>query len=210
MRERKGRFQPSACGGILLLIFAISGNAQEKAGKVTLLRVPDGGIQPQAMVDAKGIVHLIYFKGDLARGDIFYARSEDGEHFSRPNRVNSEPQRNLIQQAFGLDGGGSVAADGAGNVFVSWHAPEPGTRGEENRCVWVARSTDEGRTFGREERANPDATGACGCCGMRAFADRQGTVFVLYRSATEKVHRDMHVLVSTDHGGSFRTVQQRS
>src|SRR5207253_208395 len=31
---------------------------------VTLLRVPNGGIQPQAITDARGTLHLIYIKGD--------------------------------------------------------------------------------------------------------------------------------------------------
>jgi hypothetical protein len=110
----------------------------------------------------------------------------------------------VIQKAFGLDGGGSVAADDAGNVYVAWHAPEPGTRGENNRCVWLARSTDEGKTFAREERANRDATGACGCCGMRVFADKKGALFVLYRSASEVIHRDLYVLASTNQGTTFR------
>jgi hypothetical protein len=231
------------------------------AGKVTLLRVPNGGIQPQTAVDGKGVVHLIYYAGDARGGDIFYVRSDDGDLFSRPLRVNSqpgsaiaagnvrgahiavgkngrvhvawmgsqkaeprgggkaspmlyarlndegtafEPQRNVIQSAVGLDGGGSVAADGAGNVYVAWHAPEPGTKGEDNRCVWVARSTDEGKTFAREERANKEPTGACGCCGMRAFADSKGVVYVLYRSATEDVHRDTYLLASTDGGAKFQ------
>src|SRR5262249_32405212 len=115
-----------------------------------------------------------------------------------------EPQRNLIQKAPGLDGGGSVAADEAGNVYVAWHAPEPDTRGEDNRCVWVTRSSDEGKTFAREQRANADPTGACGCCGMKAFADMKGRLFVLYRSATDVVHRDIHLLTSTNLGGDFR------
>ena len=34
-----------------------------------------------------------------------------------------EPQRNIIQAHPGLDGGGSVAADPLGNVYVTWHAP---------------------------------------------------------------------------------------
>jgi hypothetical protein len=115
-----------------------------------------------------------------------------------------EPQRNVIRSAFGLDGGGSVAADPAGNVYVAWHAPEPDARGEANRRVWIAVSTDEGKTFAREKPAFMKPTGACGCCGMRAFADHNGNVYVLYRSAIKQIHRDMYLLTSTDHGGRFR------
>ncbi|HEV3261945.1 MAG TPA: hypothetical protein VG013_34160, partial [Gemmataceae bacterium] len=48
-----------------------------------------------------------------------------------------------------------------------------------------------------------EPTGACGCCGLRAFADHKGTVYVLYRSATEEVHRDMYLLTSRDKGTDF-------
>jgi hypothetical protein len=235
--------------------------AQQRS-KVALQRVPHRGIQPQVAVDGHGVVHLIYFSGDPAGGDLFYVRSEKGgEKFSEPLRVNHGPgsaiavgnirgghlalgknsrihvawngtdkaivkgprgespmlytrlndagtaferERNVIQSAFGLDGGGSVAADEEGNVYVAWHAPRPGVRGEENRCVWVARSTDEGKTFALEKEAYAEPTGACGCCGMRAFADARGDVYLLYRSAQEVVHRDMYLLVSSDKGGRFQ------
>ena len=115
-----------------------------------------------------------------------------------------EPQKNVMQFAVGLDGGGSVAADQSGNVYVVWHG-NPDKNGEVNRRVWVARSRDGGKTFEREVAANKDPTGACGCCGLRAFADDQGTLYILYRAAREAIHRDMYLLVSTDHGNTFKS-----
>jgi hypothetical protein len=112
-----------------------------------------------------------------------------------------EPQRNLIQSTGAvLDGGGSVAADGAGNVYVFWHSPAPGKKGEVNRRVWVAVSTDDGKTFAAEKAATDEPTGACGCCGLRAFADRQGTVYTLYRGARTPEQRDMYLLTSAGKG----------
>jgi hypothetical protein len=232
--------------------------ARPTAAAVKRLRVPDRGIQPQVIVDGKGAVHMIYFRGDPRHGDIFYIRSTDeGTHFSRPLQVNSdagsaiaignirgahlavgkdarvhvawnasgnkgrghegmlytrlndersafEPQKNVIRAAGdGLDGGGSVAADERGNVYVVWHAPTPGQKGEVNRRVWVAHSTDEGKTFAPEKAAFEEPTGACGCCGLRAFADHKGNVYVLYRSAAERINRDTYLLTSTDRGASF-------
>jgi len=115
-----------------------------------------------------------------------------------------EPERNIIHAAYGLDGGGAIAADNAGDVYMFWHAPTPGTEGEANRRVWVARSIDDGRTFKPEKPAFQALTGACGCCGMSAFADAAGRVYVLYRSATEVAHRDIYLLVSKDHGETFQ------
>jgi hypothetical protein len=229
--------------------------------KVTLKRVPDGGIQPQVTVDSAGTVHMVYYKGDPGHGDVYYVRSRDGgATFSAALRVNSiaesaiatgnirgasiaigrngrvhvawngshaltpgpvygrepmlytrlndrgtvfEPQRDLIQVARGIDGGGAVAADSSGNVYVVWHAPAPSTEGEGNRRVWIARSTDDGATFERERPVWDRRTGACGCCKLDAFVDRNGMVYVLYRSATETVHRDIYLLISHDRGGTF-------
>jgi hypothetical protein len=113
-----------------------------------------------------------------------------------------EPERNVKQTAGYLDGA-SVAADAAGNVYVFWHAPKPGGKGEEDRRVWVARSADDGQTFGPDRVAFDGPTGACGCCGMRGFAAGDGTVFALYRSAKDVVHRDTWLLTSADKGATF-------
>src|SRR5262245_33503746 len=90
-------FVLSAWGSLLAaLSTATVGHAQERAAgtpseKVVRLRVPNGGIQPQTLVDDKGTVHLIYLAGDPRTADVFYARSADGTHFSQPLRVNSRP-----------------------------------------------------------------------------------------------------------------------
>jgi hypothetical protein len=244
----------------LFLIALFLGGTNLFAGaRVSLLRVPDSGIQPQAVVDDSGSIHLIYFKGDAGGGDIFYTRLPNGaEKFAPAIRVNRdsdraiaagtirgaqlalgkggrvhvawngrapdkgdymqapmlytrmndngtefEPARNVITAARGLDGGGSVAADKMGNVFVFWHAPRPGdTNGEAGRAVFVARSTDEGKSFAPEQAASADS-GACGCCGMRAFADDKGNLFAIYRSAMEQTNRAEMILMSRDQGVTF-------
>ena len=230
------------------------------APSVELLRAPNGGIQPQVMVDGKGVAHLVYFSGDAFHGNLFYAHSANGAAFSVPIRVNSqegsavaagnirgahiaigpggrihvawngssiaepktsdgkapmlysrlnddgigfEPQRNLIQVASGIDGGGAIAVDRAGHVYVFWHAPRPGGKDEGDRRVWLARSDDSGKTFGREKIAFDEPTGACECCGMNASTDDQGFVYALFRSASEIVNRDMYLLVSRDQGRTF-------
>ena len=189
---------------------------------VRIMRVPQGGLQPQVAIDERGIVHLIYYTGDARKGNLFYARSTNGgTTFSAPIQVNSSPdaaiaagtirgahlavgkagrvhvawngssvaepgplnpdsgkngmpmlyarlndagkafeaQRNLMLRSFGLDGGGSIAADPSGNVYVAWHgiaeseAKGTGKEGEARRRVWITKSGDEGRSFLRERMA---------------------------------------------------------
>ena len=115
-----------------------------------------------------------------------------------------EEERNLMKLTFGLDGGGSVAADGSGNVYVAWHGSHPGDpEGEDGRSVWIARSRDGGKDFLAEAPAYKEPTGACGCCGLSIFTGSNGMVYVLYRTAKEKVHRDTYLLVSKDDGKTF-------
>jgi len=149
-------------------------------------------------VGKNGRVHVAWngrHKPDGYDTPMLYARMNDA-------RTGFDPQINVMQFSGGLDGGGSIAADKSGAVYVAWHGRGE-KEGEENRRVWVARSTDEGKTFSRETAAWNEPTGACGCCGMRAFADRRGRVHLLYRAATEKVDRDMYLLSSENRGQTF-------
>jgi hypothetical protein len=134
-------------------------------------------------------------RGDLHNAPFLYARSNDeGSAF--------EPQRNLITWASGIDGGGAIAADAAGNVYATWHAMA-GASDEAGRAIYLARSTDGGSTFAREIKASPDASGACGCCGMAATLDAQGRLFAAYRAAAANTERDAVLLMSSDAGASF-------
>lgn len=234
--------------------------------QVTVQKTPNGGIQPQAVIDDRGNLHLLYFQGEPLAGDLMYVRRDAGKtNFKAVLRVNSqpgsavatgtirgghlaigkdgrvhiawngsqkampqnpisgmpmlyarlndegtafEPQRNLMTKSAILDGGGSVAADPEGNVYVTWHGlGQELAKGEGNRKVWVRISHDEGKTFDPEKSAWDEPTGACGCCGLRAFADQQGNAFVLYRAATESVNRGMYLLRSADRGKSFTGLQ---
>ncbi|HET9179759.1 MAG TPA: hypothetical protein VFQ24_15495 [Terriglobia bacterium] len=164
---------------------------------------------PQMAVSPKGQVDVVWFGSSKAT-----PKGPDGSTpllFSRlnPSGTGFTPQRNLVQYAKGLDGGLSVAAGPKGEVYVVWHATGT-TPGEAHRRVYLARSIDYGKTFARERPVSPASLGACGCCGMRAFADRSGALFVLYRAAAEDIHRNMTLLFSTNSGRTFRTSEVSS
>ena len=134
-------------------------------------------------------IHVAWMsaKGGGTDGEraMYYTRMKlDGSGF--------EPQKNVISHAYGLDGGGSVTADAAGNVTVVWHA---GEEGEASRRVYVAKSSDGGATFSAETRASDEIEGSCGCCGIRAAAGPDGAGYVLYRTAREEVNRDANLII---------------
>src|SRR5438874_10503488 len=112
----------AAVSALTVLMSGLIAQADDPAGrgpsaKVTLLRVPNGGIQPQTMVDANVVVHLIYFAGEPRAGNICYVRSKDGEHFSQPLRVNSEPASAI---AMGNIRGAHLAIGKSARVHVAW------------------------------------------------------------------------------------------
>jgi hypothetical protein len=126
---------------------------------------------------------------------LFSRLKDDGSAF--------EAQRNLMTKTFNLDGGGSLAADDEGRVYVVWHANDKAGQDEDGRHVWIARSTDDGATFTKETPAWNEPTGVCGCCQLKLMAENDGKVTLLFRAATEMVNRDTFALFSTDSGKSF-------
>jgi len=235
----------------LTMLFLTASPLLAGAGEVEFLRVPDGGIQPQAVADGEGTLHLIYYRGGRQNGNLFYVTRPPGQtQWSRPIRVNSregsanrneaisraqlaidsnggvhvvwfnmrpvkfwytrkvsaaagfEKQRNLVSHHNdGVETGATVAVDGQGGVYVIWHAGDE--EQEDSRAVYMTRSRDGGRTFGSEVRVNPDDSGACACCGLKAMVDGLGDVYISYRAAGAKVNRDMVLLKSTDGAQNF-------
>src|SRR5689334_21811781 len=102
-----------------LLVMAPALFARAESPRVTLVKTPDGGIQPQAVVDAKGTIHLVYPKGAPAGADVFYRRARAGAvDFAGPIRVNSEPSGAV---AVGTIRGAQLALGRAGRVHVAWN-----------------------------------------------------------------------------------------
>ncbi len=159
----------------------------------------------QIAVGRNGRVHVVWngsssSKGKDARGvPLLYSRMNDaGTAF--------EQEINLLGKTALLDGGVSVAADPAGNVHVVWHAaPESEQTSESDRRVFVATSTNDGVTF-TSERSIGIARGVCGCCSLRAIANPDGSVVILYRSALTASDRSATMVWSIDHGNTFEPV----
>jgi hypothetical protein len=219
--------------------------------------VPDGGLQPQAAIDARGTIHLIYYKGPAGGGDLYYVRrAANAAAFSAAIRVNSdagsaiaagavrggrialgrdgwvhvawnaahaverqgesitpmwyarlapgartfEPQRAIGSYTKYLDGGGTVAADAKGHVYVVWHAMGA-TSGEMHRQIRIAASSDDGGHFAADT-VLANAGGACSCCSVQALVDTAGQLQMLYRSAGDNIHRDAMWMTAGPRGAS--------
>jgi hypothetical protein len=159
----------------------------------------------QMAIGANGRVHVAWIGSPMAQpraalnsAPVLYARlSQMKDHFETSQHVNDS--------SWGADGG-TIAADSRDNVFVFWHAQPLKGKDEADRRVWIARSNNGGKSFEDEKVAFSEPIGVCGCCGSRAFADADDTVYLLFRAATQVIHRDMYLLKSVDSGATFRSV----
>ena len=168
----------------------------------------------QIAVGRNGRLHVAWNGSDHAvpKGLINPANNQPSAPFlyarSNADGTGFEPQRNLTTRSYGVDGGGSIAADADGNVYAAWHSlAAGGGTGEDHRLVWIARSTDDGATFAVEQPAWREPTGACGCCGVRMFAGPSNILYLLYRSATAMTPRDIYLIESKDRGRTFQGSQ---
>ena len=201
------------CGLLLLALAIVPVNALA-AEKVTTLRVPDGGIAPQAEVDADGAVHLVYFKrteGHL--GDLYYVRSGDGgATFSKPLRVNSQPNSAISVRhprvALGRNGrvhvvwnGSNVAKPkGPSNPALPADSPYNGTP------LLYARLAEDGKSFEPQRNLMTKTFALDG--GGAVAADGKGNVYAVWHAGHEDLPegepgRRVWVARSTDDGATF-------
>src|SRR5262245_2164378 len=190
------------------VLIAAATLAPRAAGpQVDHLPVPDDGIQPQAVVDATGTLHLIYYKGAAAAGDLFYVRRDAGQMaFSAPIRVNSDPGSAI---AAGAVRGGRLALGRGGWVHVAWNAAHPVDRqGRQVTPMWYARLAPGARVFEPQRAIGTHVKHLDG--GGTVAADPAGHVSVVWHAAGAEdgePHRDMLVAGSTDDGAHFAPEQ---
>ena len=105
----------------------------------------------------------------------------------------------------------AVAADG--RIYAAWldernvHVPKPSTKGEghhmeSNRDVYLAYSTDSGRSFSANKKVASDA---CPCCKTALTVSLDGTLYAGWRQVLPGSFRHIAVAGSTDGGKNFST-----
>ncbi len=186
------------------------------SSSVMLVRVPHNGIQPEAVVDGRGILHVLYFAGEPRAGDLFYVRSTDyGQTFSTPVRVNSQRGSAI---ATGTIRGGQIAIGRGGRVHVAWNGSDiakPGgvpnpADGQPTAPFLYARSNADGTRF--ESQRNLTTRGYFIDGGGSIAADQSGNVYAAWHAAPVdgrpgEDHRLVWIARSSDDGATFTTEQ---
>lgn len=169
--------------------------ADSTSAPVHVIHAPDNSLVPDVILDAKGVLHMVYGLGDHA----WYVRSTDnGRTFTRPVAVNSEGQVSLKMG----ERGPKLAVGSNGSIHVVWmDCWSPGVK------VFVrhARSTDGGKSFGPIHRVSTMP----GVDGTTVAADGKGNVVVFWHVAHPPQDAipqatPLHMARSTDDGATFQ------
>lgn len=177
--------------------------AAETEGMVTLLPTPNGGIQPQAAVDSRGGLHLIYYKGDAQAGDLFYVRMPPGEkRFSAPIQVNSQSGSAI---AMGTIRGGQIAIGADDRVHVAWNGSEKaGPKGPGGNPMLFTHLNAAGTAFEPQRNLITWAGGLDG--GGTLAASQGGDVYVVWHANPNRdgeENRAVYLAHSADNGRTF-------
>jgi hypothetical protein len=198
------RFLASAIGSTLLLRADESDKSQ-----IRWIKTPGHGLQPQAVVDSQGVVHLVYLYGDPASSDIGYVRKrpQDAE-FSSPVRVNSQPGSAI---ALGTVRGVHLALGKGDRIHIAWNGSqtaEPKGPGGSVPMLYT-RLDSNGTAFEPQRNLLRRAVGLDG--GGTVTADAQGNVYVVWHAQgqpqgtpiTGEEHRRVWLARSSDAGETF-------
>lgn len=197
---------PAVLATVLATATATAAAADEAPARVRLVRPPSGGIQPQAVCDPSGVIHVVYLAGDRAACDVFVTRLEPGaDAFGPPVRVNSEPGSAV---ALGTIRGAQLALGRGGRLHVAWNGSK-GARPENpngGAPMLYARSDPAGTAFEPQRNLMRGTTALDG--GGTVAADEAGRVVVAWHGRRPddpegEDHRRLFVARSDDDGATF-------
>jgi len=167
------------------------------------------GDQPTVAVASDGAVYVLWTArvegGDNHGTDIYLSASTDrGQSFVSEVKVNDD-------KAPGPHGMHSLAVSKDGRIYAGWldernvHAPKPSTKAEghhmeSNRDLYLATSTDGGRTFSKNQKVASDA---CPCCKTSLAVSADGTLYAGWRQVLPGSYRHIAIASSTDGGTKF-------
>lgn len=147
-----------------------------------------------------GVIHAVWLGHYQKGGGIWYTRSTDGGK-------TFAPERNVQDTNVGSDSP-AIVADASGNVLVFWLDARIGKE-EDNPVahpILLARSTDNGASFGRNEIVKYDFAGrACACCRLEARLSGEDA-YIAFRSGYHNI-RDFYLLKGRKTENNFHAVR---
>ena len=180
---------------IMLLGAGCAGNSDGPItlpDEVSLLRLPDGGRLPRALLDDHGTVHVVYFEGEPRAGDLRYVtRASGASAWSEPQYVNS--QRGTVVGMGPIDGG-QMALGRDGRLHVVWF--------KLGRTEFLyTRTNDTGTGF---EPQFALAGGEGVEAGPSVAADESGNVYIFWHTGEPPdSERAVFMAASQDDGRTF-------
>lgn len=132
------------------------------------------------------------------KGNIRFARSTDGgKTFAPAITVNSDGEGEPAGHAFQ-----SIAVDQAGRIYLAWIDERNKQKEDRGAEIWLAVSTDHGKTFAPDRRILTDV---CECCRTNLQIDAAGNLYLTYRTVprTGPMYRDIILARSQDGGKTF-------
>lgn len=201
---------------VVLLAFVFCVRALSAPADVDVRRVPDRGIKPGIVADAGGALHMVWFSGEPAAGDAFYAVSKDGgTTWTKALRVNSQPGSVL---GVSHTRGPRLALGNGGRAHVLWlgsaKAEPTGNSDTAAKAaghhypaapLLYARLDDAGSSFEPQRKIFLHATGLDGDASIAA--DASGHVFAVAHAKEPadmgEAQRSVYVARSEDGGKTF-------
>jgi hypothetical protein len=145
--------------------FVTRSSVLDQGTPVSVIRIPDGGLVPEVLLDQQGVLHMAYGRDS----DGYYVQSRDGgKTFTKPVKINQRPDMVTV----GGERGPKIAIGKDGAIHVAWLGQY-----QRNGGIWYTRSTDGGRTFEAERNLLDTGTGTD---EATIAADPSGNVFVLW------------------------------
>lgn len=159
--------------GLLLLVAPIQ-------AQVLIESLPEPGIQPQVVVTAAGVVHLVYLKGDAKACDIRHATRRVGSSaWAAPITINSVPRS---ATAMGTIRGAQIAMGKDDSVQVIWNGSTNAKPGKMPQAPLLhARLLPGTKEFSPQQNLLGDTTALDG--GASIAANDKGHVSIVWHAA---------------------------
>lgn len=126
--------------------------------------------------------------------ELVVARSLDyGHSFQRPVVVTGD-------ESAAYHGFASLGVSPSGDVYAVWLDGREAVRDSDTFALYLAKSSDQGATFGKPRRV---AVSACPCCRPAIAFGPKGEVLLAWRKVFDGHVRDLVVSTSADAGETF-------